>query len=244
MNNKPPLIFIHGAWHHAKCWAPVIAAFDPTWHVQALNMPGRVFEKTRQYQKITLHDYVDVVQRCLLSLPCPAILIGHSMGGLVISQVAEKYPNRLHSLIYISAFIPHSGESMFDIMNNDIAKHSSTIPLELETDPASNKIALKFSEKNRDLLYHRCDSQRAANALSACIPEPLRAFRTPVFLTDCNFGSVQKHYIHCTDDRILPFSQQKKMIAKTNISSTDILDCDHSPFYSAPNALANLLSVR
>lgn len=109
------LIFVHGAWHDATCWDPVISSLKEFAQVHALDMPGRVFELSRAYQKISLNDYVNYIQDYIDTLDGPIILVGHSLAGLTISQVAENRSDQIAQLIYVAAFIPISGESLFDM---------------------------------------------------------------------------------------------------------------------------------
>jgi pimeloyl-ACP methyl ester carboxylesterase len=59
-------------------------------------------------------DYVNCVPDVLDGLGGPAVLVGHSFGGSVISRVAEVCPERCHGLVYHSAFVPLDGERVAD----------------------------------------------------------------------------------------------------------------------------------
>ena len=88
------IILVHGAWHGAWCWERLVPYLSFFSKVHCLEMPGRRFEATPQYHKITLHDYVECIEKCLLSCQGKVILMGHSLAGLSISQVAEHYPEK------------------------------------------------------------------------------------------------------------------------------------------------------
>lgn len=231
--HKKNIILVHGAWHGAWCWERVVPLLRPLANVYAIELPGRAFEVSSEYKKITLKNYVETVETCLTSLAEPAILVGHSMAGLVISQVAEHYPEKIEKLIYVAAFIPHSGECLFDITKTFAELDMAT---ELISEPLHNKMDIKRSAVTQQAFYNQCAPEWAEKALAQLSPEPLRAFTTPVTLTSA-FGSVKKHYIKCTEDKALSNQEQDKMIAKTNITVVHELHTDHSPFFSQPDTL-------
>jgi pimeloyl-ACP methyl ester carboxylesterase len=235
---KKNIVLIHGAWHGSWCWERVEDLLQSQANVYVLDLPGRIFEASSSYKKITLQDYVKTVEACLLSFEGPAILVGHSMAGLVISQVAEHYPEKIQALIYMTAFIPCSGESMFDITQTF---PEPGIASELMPDPLHNKMNIRKSEATFAVFYHCCSPEWGQKALSRLSPEPLRAFNTPVTLTPERFGKVEKQYIKCMEDRALLNSHQDEMIKKTNITKVYELFCDHSPFFSQPEQLVVLL---
>lgn len=235
---KENIILVHGAWHGAWCWERVESILRQQANVYTLDLPGRAFERSSEYKKITLQDYVRSVELSLLSFDEPAIIVGHSMAGLVISQVAEHYPERIRALIYLAAFIPHSGECLFDIIKTF---DEPGIATELMPEPLHNKMGIKRSLVTKNAFYNQCSPEWAEKALSKLSPEPLRAFTTAVTLTPERFGKVEKHYIKCREDRALLSSNQDKMIAKTNITHVHELHADHSPFFSQSEQLVELL---
>lgn len=60
----------------------------------------------------------DVVNMILYEDLYDVILVGHSYGGMVISGVADSLPDRIKKLIYLDAFVPENGESVFTIFGN------------------------------------------------------------------------------------------------------------------------------
>ena len=57
----------------------------------------------------------DIVNIILYEDLCNIILVGHSYGGMVVTGVADSIPDRLKKLVYIDAFVPENGESVFTI---------------------------------------------------------------------------------------------------------------------------------
>lgn len=230
------LILLHGAWHDASSWDPVMPALNQFAKVHALNMPGRVFELSRDYQKISLNDYVTTIEDYMDTLSGPVVLVGHSLAGLTISQVAENRPEQIVQLIYVAAFIPKSGESLFDMTSKIKTPGVST---ELEACPPENRMSIRPSERTRELFYNLCSPADAESALNSLSPEPLKAFTTAVQMSVDRFGQVPKAYIRCLKDQAVLLADQQKMIEKTNIHTVLDLDADHSPFLSRSEAFVD-----
>ncbi len=67
---------------------------------------------------VELHDLTDI------------ILVGHSYSGLIISGIAEVLPERLHSLVYLDAFIPGNQQSLFDIIGTESEQYYRSIAVD------------------------------------------------------------------------------------------------------------------
>jgi pimeloyl-ACP methyl ester carboxylesterase len=92
---RPPLLFVHamclGAWSWDEHWLP--AAADAGWPAHALSLRGHGDSSGHDdLRTTTITDYVDDVMQAITALPAPPVLIGHSMGGLVVQRVLERYP--------------------------------------------------------------------------------------------------------------------------------------------------------
>ncbi|MBA3922407.1 MAG: alpha/beta fold hydrolase, partial [Nostocaceae cyanobacterium] len=107
-------ILIHGAWHSSWCWNKVATLLEQAGHkVIAPDLPSHGKDKT-PIREVTLQSYTDRICEILTELIEPVILVGHSMGGLVITQVAEQCPDKIEKLVYLCAFLPGNGESLLD----------------------------------------------------------------------------------------------------------------------------------
>lgn len=93
--DRPPLLFIHGAWHSAWCWrVHFIPYFSQAgFATYALSLRGHGASEGRERLRWTrISDYVaDVVTVIEQELPAPPVLIGHSMGGLVVQKYLENH---------------------------------------------------------------------------------------------------------------------------------------------------------
>lgn len=99
------VLLAHGAYADASSWSKVIMLLQARgYNVLAPEMPLS-----------SLQDDIDVVRQAFASLSGPTILVGHSYGGAVITNVGVNAPNLL-SLVYTTAFAPEAGESIADIV--------------------------------------------------------------------------------------------------------------------------------
>ena len=98
-------VLIHGSWHGAWCWYKVVPRLEQAGHTAlAIDLPGHGRDWTPP-QDVSMQTYVDSVCGVLDTLPEPAILVGHSRGGIVISQVAES--RREDQSTGLSCSLPH-----------------------------------------------------------------------------------------------------------------------------------------
>jgi pimeloyl-ACP methyl ester carboxylesterase len=95
----PPLLFVHGLGHGAWCWenwqAAAVAACYPTY---AVSLRGHGSSSGRLRTALLRH-YVDDVVATAAALPRPAVLVGHSMGGLVVQRALARYSARAAVLV-------------------------------------------------------------------------------------------------------------------------------------------------
>jgi hypothetical protein len=90
-------------------------------------------------------------------------------------------------------------------------------------------------------LYHDCDDDITELAKVLLGHEPVESGITPLELTEENFGSVPRVYIECTEDRAVTPFIQRKMYAETPCEKVYRLETSHSPFFSKPKELVDIL---
>ena len=110
---------VHGAWHGSWCWKNIKGELERHGHtVVARDLPGLGEDKTPA-EEVTLERYTDAVCETLLSEPEPVLLVGHSMAGIVISQAAERRPDRIKGLVYITAYLLREGQALLQVAQED-----------------------------------------------------------------------------------------------------------------------------
>jgi pimeloyl-ACP methyl ester carboxylesterase len=237
-DNVSHFLFIHGAFHGAWCWQKTITELEKRGHsAKAIDLPGQGEDHT-PLKDVTLDTMVDKIAATLAHSPAPVVLVGHSLGGIPISVTGEKVPERIKTLVYLSAFLPRDGESLLEIEGRN---PKAVVPQSMvfDADRISGTIML---DKVRDLFYHDCTDADVAFASARLRPQALAALMTKVHLTEDRFGRIPRVYIECTDDHALSTEIQLDMIEKSPPVDVRRLHASHSPFLSMPDKLAEALS--
>jgi pimeloyl-ACP methyl ester carboxylesterase len=226
-------LMIHGAWHGGWCFEPLRESLQADGHVLlAPDLPGMGTGDA------TLHQWGDFVATVASSQPEPVILCGHSRGGIVISEAAQRAPEAVAALVYISAFLLPSGRGFFDEVRSVPRSAEFEAGLSVSEDGKSLRISPHVA---KNILYQLTPPDIAESACSKLVAEPLAPAITPLSLTDQRYGSVSRHYIECTEDRALLLDQQRSMRSAMPCQQVMALRSDHSPFASQPAELSAAL---
>lgn len=230
-------ILIHGAWHGGWCWEHVAPLLTAEGHqVLAPDLPGMGADTTA-FGSNPLSQWADFVADLASRAEAPVILVGHSRGGLVISEVAERVPDRIDTLVYLTAFLLEQGQSLVDV-----AGRYPEVGLGAVIRPAADPSCLEIDcEPALPIFYGRTSEALARAAATRLTPEPAAALTAPVKISAERFGRVARVYIEATDDLVISLEMQREMHAALPCERVIALDSDHSPFYSMPSELAQAL---
>jgi pimeloyl-ACP methyl ester carboxylesterase len=204
--------------------------------VDTPDLPGHGDDRTPPAE-ITLRLYGEAIERVLETLTEPVVLIGHGASGAVISEIAERCPERVSLLVYLAAFLLRSGESVVDVGLTD---RESVLPEHLVTYPTQGVMTV-CPGSLRDLFYHDCPDSTVAAAIARIGPEPIAPLATPIAITSESFGRVRRVYVETRQDRALGHALQRRMHQLLPCDQVHSLDTGHSPFLSAPEDLAACL---
>jgi pimeloyl-ACP methyl ester carboxylesterase len=242
-------ILIHGAWHGSWCWHKVARRLQNLGHrVLTPDLPGHYH--TGQYhigqgdhpwdfRAITLQSYVAHIEGLVAASSQPVVLVGHSMAGVVITQVAENMPDKIEQLIYLSGFILEDGGSLMD-EEQQASVPTVTAAITIDEATASINLPTQSPERIVELFYGQSSPEDAWYALAHVQPQPLLPFGDPVSVSASRFGRVPKLYIECLQDQAILIQDQRRMHSRTNCAVASI-NTDHAPFFSAEEQLTGLL---
>lgn len=226
-------VLVHGAWHGAWCWQKLSPLLILAGHrVLAPDLPGLGQDRTPLVD-VTLTAYVDRVLDLLDRLREPVILVGHSLGGMTISQVAEERPEKIRWLVYLTALLPHNGESALQTQANSV-NQNQTLATCVEIDDLS--MSLRF-DMACPLFYHDCTLEDTLLAQQLLKPQALIPMHTPVTLSE-RFARVPRAYLTCAYDRVLTPELQARLYTSNPCERVIWLPSGHSPFFSIPAHLA------
>ena len=235
------IVLVHGAFAGAWCWEPVLPGLRAAGHsVEAIDLPGSGEDRT-PVAEVSLDAYAARVCEALAA-GSPAVLAGHSMGGMVVTQAAARSPEQITSLIYVAAFLPADGQSLLNLTAYpEAADDQVQANLVIDGDPP---VATMPAAASREALFGCCDDEQAAWGVGHLRPQSVVPFGQPVTLGDPPadaFVALPRAYVTCTRDRAIPPPMQRRMLRDGGCDPVIELDTDHSPWISRTDELVAAL---
>ena len=230
-------VLVHGAWQAEFAWEQVAADLKKEGNaVIVVNLPGHGDDNTAP-EKVSMNAYRDKVIAAVNHVSEKVILVGHSMGGMVISAVAEKIPAKIGSLFYLGAFLPGNGDSLMSLTMQD--KQSI---LGAAIVPSADHLTLDVQkDKVISIFCQDADQQTQKMVLARFKIEFAIPFGDAVTLSDSNFGNVKKYYIYTLLDRAVGIDLQHKMVAAATVQKEFSVNSGHSPHITQPHAVSKIL---
>lgn len=280
-DNKPLFVMIHGAWHGAWSYSEVIAELARQGrHGIAIDLPGYgvnakipksyyadpfsaedFAREPSPVRDITLETQANAVAALIEGLTSagngPIILVGHSMGGAVITAVGQKIPQHIRRLVYLAGFMPESGVAPVSYIRSG-ANEGEKVGTLFVGDP--EKIgALRINPASGDPAYRKAmieayagtvDPAHADATLNLFTPDhPIGVPTSAIPTTRERWGAIPRTYVKTLRDfAVRPAMQQKFIDAAdtfTPDNPTQVTEMDscHSPFHSDPVRLAEILAA-
>ncbi|GAA4995654.1 alpha/beta hydrolase [Actinopolymorpha pittospori] len=212
------VMLVHGAWHRSKTWEKLEAelhALGYGTHAPALPSAG-------ERPTAGMHDDAAVVAQELASIEGPVVLLGHSYGGMPITEAAAGARN-VERLIYLAAYMPDEGQSLFDIEGRPTPDDVSGV--------------LPLSSGARTSFYSDLPDAEAEQAMSTLVDQTVRSFAEKVGAVA--WRDIPSTYVVPEDDQAISPALQQKMAAQA--AEIRRLPSGHSPFLSQPRVLAALI---
>jgi pimeloyl-ACP methyl ester carboxylesterase len=220
-------VLVHGAFLGGWIWSDVAALLEEQGHrvdvVEQLPSAGP--------DPATLGDLqadVDCVRRAVEAVGQPVVLVGHSYGGTVITELAD-HPAVAHS-VYLSAFWPKRGQSSMDLLGE---VPSWLVPRDDGTVEMIDDIEVLRQVECADV-----DPDRATENLRRLVPQSISSFATQSTAPDRRHPTT---YIVCEQDQAVPPAAQEQMAAAAD--NVERLPSSHQPMVSMPDRLATLLAA-
>jgi pimeloyl-ACP methyl ester carboxylesterase len=226
-------VLVHGAWHGGWCWEQVVPRLGARGHsARAIDLPGHG-DDPKPPGAVSFDDYMSRMRDVIEAAPEPPILVGHSLGGAVITGAADRWPERIGALVYLAAILPDAPDFL--------GRFQATSALTGGVRPAPDGSVMELDPAVvRDAFYHDCSAVDAARAEARLRPQPARGFQMSFELKPDRFGRVPRHYVECTDDRAIDIASQRRMHASMPCT-VHSLPASHSPFLSMPDRLVEVL---
>jgi pimeloyl-ACP methyl ester carboxylesterase len=213
-------VLVHGVAHGGWCWAEVERRLVERGHeVVAVDLP-----------LTSLEDDAAEVGRALDAASTPVVLVGHSYGGLVISMAAGGRTDVGH-LVYVAAV-------MLDGDDVPGARFAESPPTTLfQADVIADGHLVIPAEHAVPSFYAECDPEVAQAAAERLRPTALACLNTPTGAEP--WRTISSTYVLCERDQAIHPDFQRWM--STRAGTVVTFDTDHSPFFSMPDELTDVL---
>ncbi|WP_336953249.1 MULTISPECIES: alpha/beta hydrolase [unclassified Acinetobacter] len=222
MSNKPTIIFVHGFWGGAAHWSKVVTELSHRGYgsLRAVELPLS-----------SLAEDVERTRKMIAQVKGDVLLVGHSYGGAVITEVGNQA--NVVGLVYIAAFAPDSNESPGGITQQHLPEAAPN--LEPDSDGYLWLKADKFHESFcQDL------SKDEGFAMGVTQKAPVAStfgdtISTPAWKTKPSWYQIS------TQDRMIHPENQKVMSARLNAKKVISLDASHASLASHPKDISDLI---
>jgi pimeloyl-ACP methyl ester carboxylesterase len=225
-------VLVHGAWAGALIWRPIAQALRNAGHeVYTPTLTGIGERRHLLNREIDLgthtQDVLGVIEYEDLT---DVVLVGHSYGGMVVTGVADAVPEKIASLVYLDAFVPEDGQSLFGMLPPD-RPHANAPDEEWLTAPLPAEAFGTVSQQVYDFMARKAMSQ------------PTACFTQPVKLSG-GIGRIgRKTYIYCNDPEPTAFTPFYAKLKSRPDWTVRTLPCTHFVQMDMPDELTALLQA-
>lgn len=214
------IVLVHGAFADGSSWAPVIKRLQARgYHVTAVQNP-----------LTSLADDVAATNRVLRRQTGDVLLVGHSWAGAVITEAGNAA--NVKGLVYLSALVPDSGESVSDLLNRLNAPMAGLTP------DAEGLIWLDDAKAYRHVMAADVSEDKAAELAALQLPIAAATFAGKI--SHAAWHDKPSWYLQTENDNALA-PQVQLAIARQIGATVTSLSASHMSLISHPDAVADLI---
>jgi len=216
------VVLVHGGFVDGSGWEGVY---------RALRKDGYAVTVV-QNPTISLGDDVRVTKRAIATLEGPVLLVGHSYGGVVITEAGND--PKVVGLVYIAAFAPDSGESVSSLIKDP--PPGAPVPPIL---PPQDGYLFLDKAKFHASFAADVDPEKAEFMAASQVPWGVEALSGSI--TQPAWKTKPSWYLVATDDRMIPPPAQRFMSKRAGATVVEVPG-SHSVYVSRPDAVAALIA--
>lgn len=238
-----PVVLVHGAWHGGWCFTKVVNALHELGvPVFAPDLPGHGSDPGAFGD---LAADAARVRLLLDDIDGPVVLLGHSYGGLVISEAASDptIAARIRRLVYLCATVTEPGKTFFDVPADN--SRSLLRPLIVMADGGLSTIDVSDRAAIKAAFFADCSDADVSYAVKNLGKQPMSNLGCAV--SGDPLATIPATYMRCTQDRVIPIEVQDALIASASPTALALeivtLASSHSAFLSRPSELADQLAT-
>ncbi|QCE00812.1 methylesterase 17-like isoform X2 [Vigna unguiculata] len=245
---KPHFVLVHGIGGGAWCWYKIRCLMENSgYKVSCIDLKSAGIDHSHADSLLSFHDYNQPLMDFLSALPEKeqVILVGHSAGGLSVTEACHKFAKKIRLAVYVAATMLKLGFCTDEDLKHgvpDLSEFGDVYELGFglgEDKPPTSALVKK--EFQRKIIYPLSPHEDSTLACMLLRPGPIEALRSARFVEDGEVEKVPRMYIRTSHDHVMKAEQQEAMIKRWPPLSVCELDSDHSPFFSTPFLLFGLL---
>jgi pimeloyl-ACP methyl ester carboxylesterase len=243
MSTPNSFVLVHPAWHGAWFWKKVAPLLREKGHVVVTPTLTGLGERSHLLRpEIGLDAHVlDVVNVFTYEDLHDVILVGHSSSGVVITGVADRTPERIAHVVYLDAFVPVDGQSVFDLVRPD---RRETMEELVRTEGDGWRLP-RFAPPAWEVIVREMwgvtDPDDVRWMLERLGPTPVGHFRDPVRCTNPAAGQLPRTYVRCQQFPNPRFDQHAEMAQQSALWRYRELRAGHHAAVTVPGQVADLL---
>lgn len=245
---KQHFVLVHGIGGGGWCWYKIRCLMENSgYKVSCIDLKSAGIDRSDADSILSFDEYNQPLMDFMSALPEneQVILVGHSAGGLSITQACHKFSNKIRLAVYTAATMLKLGYQTEEDLKDGIPDLSEfgdvyELGFGLGTDKPPTSAVVK-KEFQRKIIYHLSPHEDSILAAMLLKPGPVLAITSARFDDEGEVEKVRRVYIRTKHDKVVKGEQQESMIKKWPPCAVYELDSDHSPFFSAPFVLFDLL---
>jgi pimeloyl-ACP methyl ester carboxylesterase len=228
-------VLVHGAWHGGWCWQRVASLLRRAGHdVFTPTLTGLGERSHLASPEVDLNTHVkDILGVLEYEDLRDVILVGHSYGGMVITGVADKAGDRLAHIVYLDAFVPQDGQSVFSLLPPEAVSQFRQLAKDKGEGWRLLPLPMERLGVTREADVHWVTSK--------LVLHPVKTFEQPLRLTNPAAAPSRRTYIFCTAPRIGGFEQFAKKVRADPGWRFHEFATGHDAMVTEPRKLADLL---
>jgi pimeloyl-ACP methyl ester carboxylesterase len=236
-------VLVHPAWHGAWVWKKVAPLLQAKGHrVSTPTLTGLGELSHLATPDIGLDHHVGDVAHVLAYEDLrDVILVGHSSSGAVITGVADRVPERIAHLVYLDAFVPEDGQSVFDLVMPERRRMME----ELVKTEGDGWLLPRFAPPPWETIIREMwgvtDNDDVRWMVERMTPTPVGHFRDPVRRTNTAAARVPRTYVRCPKFPNPRFDVHAEMARRTAGWHYLELQAPHHPVVTMPDEVSSLL---
>lgn len=241
--NAKTFVLVHPAWHGAWFWKKLAPLLRNRGHLVCTpTLTGLGDRRHLARPEIGLDVHVtDVVNVLKAEELGDVVLVGDSSSGAVVTGVADRAPDQIALVVYLDAFVPENGQSLFDLIAADRRRALDTlVKTEGEGWCVPRFAAAPWETIVRDM-WGVTSADDVRWLVERLGPTPVGHFRDPVRRTNPAAEKLPRAFIRCRQFPNARFDQHAEMAQRTPLWRYRELAAPHHVAFTAPDKVAEVL---